>query len=143
MAAVVTYPNRNIALRQGTRIIKRHDGEPRPEPPIQPKDPNLRSSSAHLIEGRKLLLLGYIEAVSEAAAIERAVVAVLVGRPEAQAAGCKSAARVLQTPRTGKPAHCDRPTFAPPWRMPALTRGASRCETSALNAGSNGGFWVQ
>jgi hypothetical protein len=73
MAAVVKYPNRNVALRQGGRIIKRHDGEPGPELPVQPKDPNLRSWSAHLIGGRKMLLLGYIEAVSEAVAIERAV----------------------------------------------------------------------
>jgi hypothetical protein len=32
----------SIALRQGTRIIKRHDGEPKPEPLIE-RDPNLKS----------------------------------------------------------------------------------------------------
>ena len=28
MAAVAKHPLRNIALRQGARVIKRHDGEP-------------------------------------------------------------------------------------------------------------------
>ena len=72
-AAVLKYPNRNVQLRHGARIIERHDGDPAP-PPIVPRDPNLKSWSAHLIGGRKMQLLGYIEAVSEAAAIERAVV---------------------------------------------------------------------
>jgi hypothetical protein len=49
-AAIVKYPLRNIQLRQGAQIIKRHDGEPRPEPP---RDPNLKSWSAHLIGGKK------------------------------------------------------------------------------------------
>jgi hypothetical protein len=71
MAAVAKYPDRNIALRQGARIIKQHLGEPKPEPP---RDPNARSWSAHLIGGRKMELLGTVEAVSEAAAIEKAVV---------------------------------------------------------------------
>jgi hypothetical protein len=70
LAAVVNYPLRNIQLRQGAQIIKRHDGEPRPEPP---PDPNLKSWSAHLIGGKKLQLLGFVEAVSEPAAIEAAV----------------------------------------------------------------------
>jgi hypothetical protein len=72
-AAVLKYPKRNIALRHGARIIERHEGEP-PPPPLVQRDPNLRSWSAHLIGGKKMQLLGYIEAVSEAAAIERAVV---------------------------------------------------------------------
>jgi hypothetical protein len=33
MAAVSKYPNRNIRLRQGERIIKRHDGKPKRAPP--------------------------------------------------------------------------------------------------------------
>ncbi len=74
VAAVSKYPNRNIALRQGARIIKRHGGEPKPEPPARPRDPNLKSWSAHLIGGKKMQLLGYVNAVSEAAAIEAAVV---------------------------------------------------------------------
>jgi hypothetical protein len=45
MAAMLKYPNRNIALRQGARIIERHEGEPAPEPLIK-RDPNLRSWSA-------------------------------------------------------------------------------------------------
>jgi hypothetical protein len=72
-AAVLKYPNRNVYLRHGARIIERHDGEP-PAPPLVQRDPNLRSWSAHLIGGRKMQLLGYLEAVSETAAIERAVV---------------------------------------------------------------------
>jgi hypothetical protein len=70
---VLKYPNRNVYLRHGARIIERHDGEP-PAPPLVQRDPNLRSWSAHLIGGRKMQLLGYLEAVSETAAIERAVV---------------------------------------------------------------------
>jgi hypothetical protein len=64
---IARYPNRNIALRQGARIIKRHDGELKPEPP---PDPNLRSWSAHLIGGKQMQFLGYIDAATEPAAIE-------------------------------------------------------------------------
>jgi hypothetical protein len=70
LQATVKYPLRNVQLRQGAHIIKRHDGEPKPEPP---KDPNLKSWSAHLIGGKKMQLLGFVEAVSEPAAIETAV----------------------------------------------------------------------
>jgi hypothetical protein len=71
LAALVKYPLRNIQLRQGARIINRHDGEPRPEPL---PNPNLKNWSAHLIGGKKMHLLGFVEAVSESAAIEAAVV---------------------------------------------------------------------
>jgi hypothetical protein len=71
MAAVAKHPLRNVQLRQGAQVIKRHDGEPQPEPP---RDPNLKSWSVHLIGGKKMQSLGWVEAVSEAAAIERAVV---------------------------------------------------------------------
>jgi hypothetical protein len=74
MASIAKYPKRNIQLRHGARIIERHDGAPLPPPPIEPRDPNLKSWSAHLIGGKKMQLLGYLEAVSEPAAIERAVV---------------------------------------------------------------------
>jgi hypothetical protein len=57
-------------LCQSERIIKRHDGELKPEPP---KDPNLKRWSAHLIGGKEMQLLGFVEAVSEPAAIESAV----------------------------------------------------------------------
>jgi hypothetical protein len=57
-----------VRLCQGEQIIKRHDGEPKP-----PKDPNLKKWSAHLIGGKKMQLLGFVEAVSEPAAIESAV----------------------------------------------------------------------
>jgi hypothetical protein len=70
MAAIVKYPLRNIQLRQGAQIIKRHDGEPRPEPP---RDPNLKSWSVHLIGSKRMERLGVVEAVTEAAAIEAAV----------------------------------------------------------------------
>jgi hypothetical protein len=73
IAAVAKYPNRNVYLRHGARIIRQNLGEPAPPPPIE-RDPNLKSWSAHLIGGKKLHLLGYIEAATEAAAIERAVV---------------------------------------------------------------------
>jgi hypothetical protein len=42
LRVVVKYPMRNERLCQGEQIIKRHDGEPRPEPP---KDPNLKKWS--------------------------------------------------------------------------------------------------
>lgn len=74
MAAVAKNPNRNIYLRQGARIIKQNRGEPEPEPPIEPRDPNAKSWSAHLIGGKKMQLLGFVEAAIEAAAIERVVV---------------------------------------------------------------------
>jgi hypothetical protein len=69
MATVAKFPNRNIQLRHGASIIKRHDGEPKPEPP---KDPNLKAWSAHLIGGKKLIFLGVVEGASEPAAIEAA-----------------------------------------------------------------------
>lgn len=68
-AAVARHRRRNLELRQGSEVIRRHDGEPKPEPP---RDPALRSWSAHLI-GRKLQLLGFVEAVSQSAAVEAAV----------------------------------------------------------------------
>jgi hypothetical protein len=68
--AVMKYPLRNVRLCQGEQVIKRHDGEPKPEPP---KDPNLKKWSAHLIGGKRMELLGFVEAVSEPAAIESAV----------------------------------------------------------------------
>jgi hypothetical protein len=41
MAAVAKYPNRNIQLRQGALIIRRNDGEPKPEPPRDPSPKSL------------------------------------------------------------------------------------------------------
>jgi hypothetical protein len=49
--AVVKYPLRNVQLYEGEQIIKRRDGEPKPEPP---KDPNMKKWSAHLIGGKKM-----------------------------------------------------------------------------------------
>jgi hypothetical protein len=85
MAALAKYPNRNVQLRQGERIIKRHDGEPTTAPPA-PVAPNLKSWSAHLIRGRRMELLGYIEASDETAATLQAI------RRAAQAAGDQPAA---------------------------------------------------
>jgi hypothetical protein len=36
MAAVAKYPLRNMQLRRGAQIIRRHDGEQQPEPPPDP-----------------------------------------------------------------------------------------------------------
>ena len=58
------------AVGHDARIIKRHDGEPRPEPP---RDPNLKEWSVRLIGGSKARFVGYVEAVTEPAAIEAAV----------------------------------------------------------------------
>jgi len=69
MAAVAKYSSRNVRLCHGMRIVKRHDGEPEPEPP---RDLTLRSWSAHLIGGSKMQLLGFVEAVDEAEAIDAA-----------------------------------------------------------------------
>jgi hypothetical protein len=54
MAAVARHPNRDV----------------QPEPP---RDPNLKSWSAHLIGGKQMQHLGYVEATDEPAAIEAAV----------------------------------------------------------------------
>jgi len=70
MAAVARYRLRNVQLRHGGRIVRRYEGEPVPVPP---PDPNLRRWSAHLIGGKRMTLLGYVEAVAEPAAIAAAV----------------------------------------------------------------------
>jgi hypothetical protein len=69
MAAVAKYPNRNIQLHQGERIIKRHDGQPKPAPRSSP----LRSWSVHLIRGRRMELLGFIDASDETSATQQAI----------------------------------------------------------------------
>jgi len=58
MMAVLKYPNRNLALRHGARIIKRHD---------EPK------AGAAVGREPEEQLLGYVEAVAKPAAIEAAV----------------------------------------------------------------------
>jgi hypothetical protein len=72
MAALAKYPNRNIRLLQGQRIIKRHDGEPASAPET-PTDPNLKNWSVHLIGGRKMEHYGFVLAADEQAAIDAAV----------------------------------------------------------------------
>jgi hypothetical protein len=69
MAAIAWYPKGNIALRQGASIIRRNDGEPKPEPP---RDPNARSWSVHFIGGKRMERLGTVEAVDETRAIDAA-----------------------------------------------------------------------
>jgi hypothetical protein len=95
MAAVFKYPNRNIALRQGAQIIQRHDGEPKPEPPIKARDPNLRSWSAHLIAGKKMQFLGNLEVATEPAAIETA------GAPFSRARNSPTLIRLVHRPLQG------------------------------------------
>ena len=85
METIVKYPLRNVQLRHGARVIKRHDGEPKPVPP---KDPNLKSWSAHLIGGKRMQLMGYVEAKDEPGAIEAAVV--LFGLNDERASGWRS-----------------------------------------------------
>lgn len=72
MAAVAKYPKRNIQLRQGERIIKKHEGDPPKPPPAQP-DPNLKNWSVHLIGARKMEHYGFVLAADEQTAIEVAV----------------------------------------------------------------------
>jgi hypothetical protein len=69
MAAIARCPKRNIALRRGAHIIKRYDGEPRPDPP---RDPNAGSWSVHFIGGKRIERLGIVEAIDEAGAIDAA-----------------------------------------------------------------------
>jgi hypothetical protein len=81
------------------RIVERHDGEPPPASLIE-RDPNLKSWSAHLIGGKKMQLLGYIEAVSEAAAIANRPVADRTGAPRSLlSALCRSRPVVVMTER--------------------------------------------
>jgi hypothetical protein len=72
MAAITKHPLRNVYLRQGARTLKQNLGEPAPLI-VPPPDPDLRSWSVHLIRGRRLELLGYIDAVDEAAATGKAI----------------------------------------------------------------------
>jgi len=69
MAAIARFPTRNIALRHGARIIRRNDGEPKPEPR---RDPKARSWSVHFIGGKRMERLGTVEAVDETTAIDTA-----------------------------------------------------------------------
>jgi len=70
IAAVARYRLRNVQLRHGGRVVRRHEGGPAPEPP---PDHNLRRWSAHLIGGKRMTLLGYVEAAAAPAAIEATV----------------------------------------------------------------------
>jgi hypothetical protein len=71
MAATLKYPKRNVQLRQGARIIKRHGDEPKPEPSAL--DPRLSDWNASLIRGAKLAFKGTIMARDEASAIKQAI----------------------------------------------------------------------
>ncbi len=68
MAAVAKFPNRNIYLRRGAQVIKKPEGEPKPQP-APPVDPNLKSWSVHLIGGRKMQHLGFVQAADAKAAM--------------------------------------------------------------------------
>jgi hypothetical protein len=71
-AAVARHPNRNVRLLQGEQIIRRHDGEPKAVPET-PTDPNMKNWAVHLIAGKKMQHLGYVQAIGEQAAVEVAV----------------------------------------------------------------------
>jgi hypothetical protein len=58
MAAVAKHPKRNILLQPSARVIKNHGGEPKPETAT---DPNLKNWSVHLIGGRKVQHLGFVQ----------------------------------------------------------------------------------
>jgi hypothetical protein len=64
MAAVARHPNRNVRLLHGEQIIRRHDGGPEPVPET-PTDPNMKNWSVHLIGGKKMQHLGYVQAIGE------------------------------------------------------------------------------
>jgi hypothetical protein len=70
-AAVLKYHDRNIDLGQRARIIKRHLGELQPELPPDPDAPG------PLV--KKLVFFGFVEAATEIAVIERAVVLFGIG----------------------------------------------------------------
>jgi ABC-type branched-subunit amino acid transport system substrate-binding protein len=72
IASIAKYPKHNVQLRHGARMIERRWCAP--PPLLVERKPNLRSWSAYLIGGKKMQLLGVIEALSEEAAIERTVV---------------------------------------------------------------------
>jgi hypothetical protein len=73
-AVIPRYPKRNIALRDSADVIKRYDGEPRPEPS---RDPSARRWSVHFIGGKRMERLGTVEAVDAAGAVD--VAATLFG----------------------------------------------------------------
>lgn len=79
LTALTRYPKRNVQLRHGARVVRQHDGEPQPEPP---KGPDVKAWSAHLIGGKRLRLVGYLEAATEAAAAETAVSLFRLSEPE-------------------------------------------------------------
>jgi hypothetical protein len=67
--AVAKYPNRDIQLRRGERVIKRHNGEPKPVP----VPPNLKNWRFHLIRGTQMEWLGSVDASDETSATQRAI----------------------------------------------------------------------
>jgi hypothetical protein len=68
MAAVAKFPNRNIYLQRGARVIKKHEGEPTPQP-VAPVDPKLKNWSVHLIGGKKMEHLGSVMAADAGSAM--------------------------------------------------------------------------
>ena len=69
VAAVTKYPNRNVYLRHGERVIKQSLGEPKPAPPV---DPKLKNRSVNLIRGKKLEHYGSVQAADEPSAADAA-----------------------------------------------------------------------
>jgi hypothetical protein len=60
--AIANNPLRNIFLRQGARIVRRHDGQPKQ---MEPTDPNLLDWDVNLIRGSKNDFKGIVMARDE------------------------------------------------------------------------------
>jgi hypothetical protein len=67
-AAVLKYPQRNVQLRHGARIIERHDGAP-PPPPLVERDHQSKELVRPPDRRQEMHFLGYLEAVDEAVAL--------------------------------------------------------------------------
>lgn len=87
MAAVAKFRKRNIQLRQGARIIKRHVGGPRPAPRrLRHRIPTLGIGPSADWREAEWNSIGFVKAASEAGAIEAAALKFSPRREPAQAA---------------------------------------------------------
>lgn len=70
MAALSRYPKENVDLRYRTRVVKRHEGAPKPESVI---DPALPDWDVRIIRGSRMDFRGTVMAADEVAAKDRAI----------------------------------------------------------------------